>query len=111
MGCSKVRADKKPLTFRDLIDIVELLLNHNAKLLLTNGGEDALHWWVEVIQNNSYFPRASRNGSLKSIGMLLNFYADINVYVKNEKGETAIDLASSSQIREMLEGLEEVLSS
>lgn len=31
---------------RDMPEIVELLLNHNAKLLTTNGGEDALHWCV-----------------------------------------------------------------
>eukprot|EP01127_Copromyxa_protea_P005496 TRINITY_DN15424_c0_g1_i1.p1 TRINITY_DN15424_c0_g1~~TRINITY_DN15424_c0_g1_i1.p1 ORF type:complete len:288 (+),score=37.85 TRINITY_DN15424_c0_g1_i1:73-936(+) len=75
---------------KDMHSVAELLLNYKAKLLKTNGGEDALHW-------------AARCGDAKSVGLLLNYFSNINVYVKNEKGESAIELAHSPEIRELME--------
>ncbi len=57
------------------------------------------------LQANSNMARASRNGSTRAIGLLLNFYTNINVFAKNEKGESAIDLAPNEEIKEMIEGL------
>jgi len=74
---------------KGLVKTAELLLSRDVKLLKTKGGEDALHW-------------ASRGGSIDIISLLLQKYPDINVYAKNEREESAVHLARTDEIRDLL---------
>jgi len=74
---------------KGLIKTTELLLSRDVKLLKTKGGEDALHW-------------ASRSGTIEIITLLLQKYPNINVYAKNERDESAVQLARTDEIRDLL---------
>jgi len=75
---------------KGLVETTQLLLEHNAKLLKTKGGEDALHW-------------ASRSGSEKVVSLLLQKYpTEINIFAKNERDESSVDLTKLDDIRDLL---------
>lgn len=74
---------------KGLTTTTDLLLQKGAKLVKTKGGEDAFHW-------------ASRAGHVDVISLLLKFYPQTNVYSKNERDESSIDLAKNQEIKDLL---------
>jgi ankyrin repeat protein len=63
--------------------MVTMLLDRDAQLIKTKGGETALHW-------------ATRSGLEDIVSVLLKHFPFINVYDRNERGESAVDLAAES---------------
>eukprot|EP01124_Arcella_intermedia_P001589 TRINITY_DN1086_c0_g1_i1.p2 TRINITY_DN1086_c0_g1~~TRINITY_DN1086_c0_g1_i1.p2 ORF type:complete len:284 (+),score=54.54 TRINITY_DN1086_c0_g1_i1:1296-2147(+) len=75
---------------KNLVETTRLLLEHNATLQKTKGGEDVLHW-------------ASRSGADKAILLILQKYPQqVNIFSKNEREETCVDVAATDYIRDIL---------
>eukprot|EP01130_Rhizamoeba_saxonica_P019087 TRINITY_DN9797_c0_g1_i1.p1 TRINITY_DN9797_c0_g1~~TRINITY_DN9797_c0_g1_i1.p1 ORF type:complete len:280 (-),score=56.60 TRINITY_DN9797_c0_g1_i1:134-973(-) len=69
---------------KNLVAVALLLVDRNAKFLKTKGGETPLHW-------------ACRGDSIDIVNLILEHYnSDINVYSKNERGESALTLSSNN---------------
>jgi len=75
---------------KGLTTTTDLLLQKGAKLLKTKGGEDALQW-------------ASRGGHVDVVSLLLKFSPYINVFAKNEREESSVDLAKTQEIKDLLQ--------
>ena len=60
-------------------------------MLKTQGNETPLHW-------------AASSDSLTLVQVLLKFHPEINVHDKNDRYESAVDMANLQEIRDLLTG-------
>jgi len=74
---------------KGLLNVVSLLFERGALIKTTTGGETPLHW-------------ASRSGNEDIVSLLLQYKPDINIYEKNERDESAVDLAKNADIANFL---------
>jgi ankyrin repeat protein len=68
---------------RGPVRLVSQLLERGANLLKTKGGETAVHW-------------ATRSGNDDIVALLLKHFPFVNVYDRNERGESSIDLSQGN---------------
>jgi ankyrin repeat protein len=73
------------------LKVAERLLEHNAAILKTQGNETPLHW-------------AASCASIAMVQLLLKFHPEINVYDKNDRNESAVQMTNVQEIRDLLIG-------